>query len=152
VIKARRNIKFVFVGKDLMNGKIQNLIESYNLQDHVNYLGFRENVAEIYQTGSIFVLPSIYGEGCPTSILEANSYKLPVLAYDIDGISELISPGKNGLLAQPGNIKDFQNKLIRLIDEPQLAKEMGNTGFKMVKENFNFDKPVALLNKYFLSL
>ena len=71
-------------------GKLKKLFKKNNLDKVVTYLGFITNIDKYFQSSDIFILPSIEREGCPTSILEAMSYAKPTIAFNIDGIPELI--------------------------------------------------------------
>ena len=98
VVEEIPNAHFLFLGHDNLNGKVQQIIKDHSLSSNVKYIGFQSNVSNYLSESCIFVLPSLYGEGCPTSILEAFSHKLPVIAYHIDGIPELVSHNYDGVL------------------------------------------------------
>ena len=79
-----------------------NIIKKQSIR---NYLGFKNNVNEWILKSSFIALHSLWGEGCPTSILEAFSLGVPALAYDIDGNHELIQNNHNGYLIEKYNKK-----------------------------------------------
>ena len=87
------------------------------------------------------MLPSLWGEGCPTSILEALSYSVPVVANNIDGIPELITDGYDGFLLE---INDFENfkEIIKLLNNYEILSEMGERGRNKIKKNFTIDSCV----------
>lgn len=152
VVKRVPNSQFLFLGYDNLNGEIQKLIIEKNLDSYVQYLGFQENVENFLTESTIFVLPSQYGEGCPTSILEAFSFKLPVIAYRIDGIPELVSHNDDGILIDVGDSDSFAKAIEDLLLNPIKAAEMGAKGYKKVKENFLLDNMINKHNEYFLKL
>ena len=152
VIKKVPESRFLFLGKDNLNGKIQKIIIGKSLESNVQYLGFQENVESFLSRSAIFVLPSKYGEGCPTSILEAFSFKLPVIAYRIDGIPELVSHNDDGILIDVGDSDAFAKAIEDLLLNPVKAAEMGAKGYKKVKEIFLLDNMVNKHNEYFLRL
>ena len=115
-------------------------------------MGFQENLNPILESGTIFVLPSLYGEGCPTSILEAFNFSLPVVAYQIDGIPELVSHGLDGLLFDVGDFNAMSEGIINLLLDPEKTKKMGISGHQKVKNNFLLDDMIAKHNDYFLRL
>jgi glycosyltransferase involved in cell wall biosynthesis len=57
------------------------------------------------------VIPSIWYENNPLSVIESLCLGTPVVGANIGGIPELINPGVNGLLFEPGNVIDLQNKI-----------------------------------------
>ena len=143
---------FVFLGKDNLDGKIQRLIGKMGLSKNAEYYGFQEDIEPFMLSSSVFVLPSQYGEGCPTSILEAFSYSLPVIAYHIDGIPELVMDGIDGLLIDVGDQESFAEAIIKLLLDPNRAISMGSQGMKKVKSTFMIDNMLERHNRYFLGL
>ena len=152
IVKRVPSSQFLFLGHDNLNGEIQKLIVEENLSSNVQYLGFQENVEHFLAKSTIFVLPSKYGEGCPTSILEAFSFKLPVVAYRVDGIPELVSNNVDGVLVDVGDNDSFVNAIEDLLLDPNKAKNMGSKGFQKVKENFLLNDMIKQHNTYFLGL
>ena len=144
--------RFLFLGKDNLNGKIQQLIIDNNLEDSVQYLGFQEKIDDLLEDSAVFVLPSLYGEGCPTSILEAFSFSLPVVAYQIDGIPELVTHGVDGLLFDAGNVNALADGIISLLLDPEKSIKMGTSGRQKVKDYFLLNDMVKKHNDYFLGL
>lgn len=139
VIKKIDNVKFYLLGRDEMDGKVQNTIISKNLSNNVFYLGFKNNVDEWIKNSKFIVLPSLWGEGCPTSILEAFSLGVPAIAYDIDGNHELIIDNFNGYLIKKNNKKNFAKKIVELLsNENQLLFFKSNT-IKQLNKKFNLD-------------
>lgn len=124
-------------GRDDLDGSIQNSIYSLGLGSHVTYHGYLDHVDAIYEISSINLLPSLYGEGCPTSILEASSQFIPTVAYDVDGISELVVHRETGLLASPGDISQLITFLDFLICNPDICKKMGDSAYSRVRDCFS---------------
>jgi glycosyltransferase involved in cell wall biosynthesis len=152
VVRKIPESQFLFLGKDNMNGQIQKLIIDNKLENNVKYLGFQEDIGQFFQNSEVFVLPSLYGEGCPTSILEAFAFSIPVVAYRIDGIPELISDQKDGLLFKPGDYRALAKGIITLLSEPKKSKEMGASGYKKVNKGFLLSDMVKNHNAYFLGI
>ena len=152
ILKKVPDSQFFFLGKDNLNGKIQRLIIDKKLEKNVQYLGFQENIEDILDNAMVFVLPSLHGEGCPTSILEAFSFSLPVVAYRIDGIPELVTDDIDGLLYDVGKVNDLAEGIINLLSDPEKSKKMGEMGLKKVKRNFLLSNMLEKHNNYFLGL
>lgn len=152
IIKKAPESQFIFLGKDNLNGKIQQLIIDKKLEENVQYLGFQENIEDILDNAMVFVLPSLHGEGCPTSILEAFSFSLPVVAYRIDGIPELVTNDIDGLLYDVGKVNDLAEGILSLLSDTEKSKKMGEMGLKKVKRNFLLSDMLEKHNNYFLGL
>ncbi len=152
VIKKITNTKFIFIGRDELNGEFQKAINSNNLDKNVIYLGFQEDISKFLSSSDLFVLPSLYGEGCPTSILEAFSYKLPIIAHNIDGIPELVKNNIEGLLYDVGDNKNMANGIIDLLTNSKKAVQMGEAGFYKLQHKFSLQNMLSQHNNFFLNL
>jgi len=139
VIKKVPNVKFDIVGRDDMNGRLHNEARKRKLDNFINFIGYSDDVPHWYNKADIFAFPSLWGEGCPTSIMEAMSHKLPVIAYKIDGISEVLTSKSEGFIIGLGNESGFARKLILLISNHKIRKEMGLNGFKKAKKEFKLN-------------
>jgi len=155
IIRTHPNteIKLIFIGKDYTNGNILNLIESKGLEDSVLLLGHcdLETVHQILDETNISILPS-EREGLPTSMIEAMSYELPVIATNVGGTSELIKNGKNGFLIEPLDKKDLVKKISTLIEDKNLRAKLGKLGRKTIEEKFSIKKMSFLIEKKYLEL
>lgn len=152
VVQEIPDAQFLFLGHDNLNGQVQQIITDQGLSSNVRYLGFQSDISNYLAESSIFVLPSLFGEGCPTSILEAFSHKLPVIAYRIDGIPELVSHDDDGLLISPGDTESFSIAIKNLLLNPNKANQMGIKGYIKVKKNFSLEVMTRKHNEYFLGL
>ena len=152
VVEEFPDVQFLFLGYDNLNGQIQKLIVKMNLMANVKYLGFQENVGQFLNESSIFVLPSLHGEGCPTSILEAFSFKLPVIANDIDGIPELVSHNVDGILTDKAFSSSIENAIKDLLLNPDRARKLGESGYKKVNEHFLLSNMLQKHNSFFKGL
>jgi glycosyltransferase involved in cell wall biosynthesis len=152
IVKKLPNTKFLFLGNDNLNGQVQKLIKEEGLSSNISYLGFHEDVKVFLQQSSIFVLPSLYGEGCPTSILEAFSHSLPVIAYNIDGIPELVSHNDDGILVDIQGDYKLEDAIISLLLDPDRAKNMGKKGYAKLHKHFLIDDMLKKHNSFFMAL
>jgi len=80
----------------------------------------------------ILVVPSLWYENCPLSILEACAHQVPVIASNLGGMPELIQPGKNGFLFEPGDAAQLASHLLRCADQPDIISTM-KMGIEPVK-------------------
>jgi len=152
VVKTLPDSQFVFIGSDNLNGEIHQHIIAKGLNENVKPLGFQANVGEFLVNSQLFVLPSQYGEGCPTSILEAFSYGLPVIAYRVDGIPELVTHNVDGLLFDVGDKQAMALGIISLLLDSKVAMEMGRLGRDKIEDNFLLEKMVNEHNSFFIKL
>jgi glycosyltransferase involved in cell wall biosynthesis len=76
---------------------------------------------------------------------------LPVVATAVGGNTELVNED-NGICVPPDDVDALAAGLLRLIEDKELRKKMGNTSLKKIKDNFSWDKAMAELESYYRSL
>lgn len=91
------------------------------VSDRLIYKGISNNIYEIYQNYSFYVLTSYY-EGLPMTILEAQMNRLPVIAFDcMTGPGEMVENNVNGYLIDCWDIKEMSSKICFLINNKTIA-------------------------------
>lgn len=112
--------------------KIEKKIQDKNLQEKVSLLGFQkqEKLNELFLQSSIYVMTSIH-ESFGLVLIEAESYGLPLLAFDTaEGPKEIIENEENGYLIHGRDIKEMEVKIENLISNLNLRKQMGENSRK----------------------
>lgn len=135
--------RFVFMGRDDMEGLVQREIVRLGLESRVEYAGFHEDVGPFFRRARLFVLPSLRGEGCPTGILEAFSYGIPVVAYRIDGIPELVDDAENGRLVPLGDEAALAQAIVDLLGNARLSESLGAAGRAKAAACFTLSSCIA---------
>lgn len=112
--------------------QIESKIKEYSLEKNILLTGKIKNIDAEYSHAAIYVLTSEI-EGLPMVLLEAKSYGLPIVSFDImTGPSEIIRDGENGFLVESGNAKALADKLCFLIENPmQRIQFSKNTSLDM---------------------
>jgi glycosyltransferase involved in cell wall biosynthesis len=75
-------------------------------------------------------------------ILEAFAVGKPVVASDIEGIPEIVTNGQNGFLVPPKDSNKLADCIISLLQNPDLAKKMGENGRRLVEMKFDIDQKI----------
>lgn len=88
------------------------------------------------QRSSAVIIQKSLREGFGLAVTEALWKGKPVVASNVGGIPIQIKDGRNGFLVEPHDTEKFAEKIIEILQEPELAKEMGESGKEMVKEKF----------------
>jgi glycosyltransferase involved in cell wall biosynthesis len=102
----------------------------------VLFTGFQAGVAPFIATFDLAVLPSFY-EGMGRVLLEAMAMAKPVVASRVGGIPDLVEHGVNGYLVRPGSAEELQEAILRILNDPSLAVEMGQAGREKIKGEFD---------------
>lgn len=129
----------VVIGSGPDEGRIKALVLKNGIDNSVRFLGHRSEVARHYQASDIFVLPS-YAEGMPNSLLEAMACGLPVIASRIGGVVDAAEDSKSGILFEPGDVSGLANAMIRLLNDEELRKRLGEKARKRIVESFSIDR------------
>ncbi|MBO7497558.1 MAG: glycosyltransferase family 4 protein [Salinivirgaceae bacterium] len=111
---------------------IYEMVKAYGLENQVDFLGWSDEIDKTLQTKSIFVLSS-RREGFPCCLLEAMSQGCACVAFDCKtGPNEIITDGKNGLLATNGDVDDLASKMKLLIENEPLRQQLAVTATESV--------------------
>jgi glycosyltransferase involved in cell wall biosynthesis len=102
----------------------------------VRYLGHASDVRPYLAQCTVFVLPSYYNEGLPSSIVEAMLTGRPVITTDWPGCREPVQEGVNGLLVRPRDPSELARAMEFFLDSPQAVHEMGRIGRRLAVERF----------------
>lgn len=116
----------------------QKLLDDLN-HPNIRYLGFRNDIPTIMKASDVFVLPS-YREGLPRSIIEAMAMSKPIIATNIRGCREEVFPGENGYLVEKANVKELEEAMFSMLENPMLVVEYGKRSREIVEELFDEEK------------
>ncbi|MEW6614142.1 MAG: glycosyltransferase family 4 protein [Thermodesulfobacteriota bacterium] len=151
VIKEYPEARFLIVGEGPLKGKLKVKSKELRVEDKVIFTGFRTDIKEVLSAIDIIVIPSLL-EGFPMITLEAMAMAKPIIATNINGITEQITDGINGILIPPKNPSAIAQAIITLINNREKAKEMGLAARKKVEEEFSIEKMVSEIEKVYFSL
>jgi glycosyltransferase involved in cell wall biosynthesis len=112
--------------------RLQKTLKTGHKEGNVQFAGWvvGEQKNELLRNCDIYILPS-YNEGLPISILEAMANGKPIISTTIGGIPEIVIPGKNGWLFNPGDINALTAILREVIRHRQLLKEYGEYSYQL---------------------
>lgn len=151
ILKRYDHAKFMIIGKhhnDAHENELRNLINELGLQQHVIFTGFQSNVHKFIHASDIIVLAS-KSEGLARVLVEGQKLKRPVVGFDIDGISEVITHDQTGLIAEVDNFEALADQVIRLIKEPQLRERCVTNAYESATKAFDIDRSVtSIVTKY----
>lgn len=134
--QLKNKVKVVIAGSGSQQRKIQRL--SYLLNVPTEFLGKikQTRLAEEYAKSFVVILPSL-SESFGRVLIEANAAGKPVIATDTAGAREIIKDGYNGYIFPQNNISSLADKILKLLNDPDLAQQMGKNGRKLVKNKYS---------------
>ncbi len=119
------------------------VVESWQQDGLVNYLGFRDDVRPVLAEASAFVFPSFYNEGVPRSLLEAASMELPIITTHNKGCRDVVVDKVNGFLCKLEDPFDLASKMEEmLLMDPVARENMGQKGRELVRSKFGMEKVI----------
>lgn len=127
------NFKINIVGDGADRNRLEHLIESNNLKNHMSCIGATTDVDKYYSNSSIFLHTSRY-EGFGVVLVEAMSHGLPVVAFHNNGPDEIISNNVNGFLIDQYDTDAFAKKVLELLDDKLLYDRISNAARRRAKD------------------
>lgn len=118
-------------------------LDSWKKDGQVTLMGYRTDIAYQYASANIVCLPSYYGEGLPKSLVEAAACGRAVVTTDHPGCRDAIKPDETGVLVPVKDSVALANAIHKLIDQPELRKDMGAAGRALAEECFSIENVVA---------
>lgn len=139
-------IRCLLIGDGDTMSELTNWTNSNDLTDHVIFTGHlnRSDCHYLMSKSDVLVLTS-HSEAFPIVVLEAQAFSIPVVAFDVGGVSDIIKNGVTGYLIEEGDGKAFQKSLVEILTNNLLAKRMGENARKSVLANFTIEKRVERL-------
>jgi glycosyltransferase involved in cell wall biosynthesis len=130
------NIKFIILGEGSLH--LEGLTQEKEIQgeDMMFFLGFREDSPHIFHSLNAFVLASDHQE-FSSMIMDAMACRLPVVATREGSIPSAVDHKKTGLLVPPHRPKSLAKAVIKILEDRELASQLGQKGFEHVYQKFS---------------
>lgn len=137
-------IELILVGDGEQRSELEKYASTLPHQENITFLGFRDDRLELLQSFELFVMTSTL-EGVPRCLMEACAMGIPVAAYNIPGIDQLITHSETGLLAKPGDKGTLLNYWEELLFDPVTAEKLASNARKSVRRNYSAQR---MANEY----
>lgn len=143
VLKERPDVFFVIGGDGPLRPWYEEKAKSLGIDKNVIFVGKipPEDLPCYYAASDLFVIPSLV-EAFGLVIVEAMGCEKPVVGTKVGGIPDIIKDGLNGYLARPRDSKSLAEKILFLLENPNIAKRMGKEGRRLAQENFDIEKRI----------
>ena len=134
----------LLVGDGPLRANLQQQVRGSNSSDRIHFLGQRSDVPAILKRSSLLLLPSRY-EGMPNVVLEAMAAGLPVVARNVEGVTELLGTPPSPQIAPFGDINGFYDTVCQLALSPALMATLGRENQQRARVHFSLQ---ATLDAY----
>lgn len=145
----REGIRLDIVGGGYQEAELKRMAREKGLEGTVIFHGrvSEEELNRLYACCDLFVLPSIVDaqgdtEGLGVVLLEALSYKKPIIGTNVGGIPDIIRHEETGLLVEPKNSGALAKAMEKMLSDPAWARELAERGYACVKERFAWPRLV----------
>jgi len=155
---AYPDLVWVVAGDGQDRPYVEGLVRSLGLEDRVRMIGRRpaEEIDLLYRVADLFVMPSrregIDVEGFGIAFVEAALRRLPVVAGRHGGVPEAVGDGVSGILVDPGDGLDVARGIRALLDDPALARRLGDSGRERAVREFGRKRQAGLLAAMFAGI
>jgi glycosyltransferase involved in cell wall biosynthesis len=129
-------VRFVVVGNGPLRSDLEARVCKLGMTRQFFFMGERKDVAQIYRSFDIYVLPSLQ-EGMPMALLEAMAAGLPVVATKVGGVPDLVRDPSLATLVEPGDPSALAAGIRDLLTDPSRRERMGLNARRRVEEDFS---------------
>jgi glycosyltransferase involved in cell wall biosynthesis len=134
--------------------EILSLVQRHGIKEHIEWMGFTDDVASELSRMDLFVLPSLYGEGLPMVVLEAMANKVPVISTRVEGVPEALPDSDYGMLVEAGQSSQLAECIAALAKDDKKRESFAESSFQRQKDYFSAEsmaQGVAMVYEKILS-
>jgi glycosyltransferase involved in cell wall biosynthesis len=143
IFEKNQEVKILIGGDGNLYSEIESFVNENSFNVRVIMTGWipRNDMSRILNELKLLVLPS-HSEALPNILLEAMSCGTPVLATPVGAIPDIIKDGETGFLLESSDPHHLANKIVELLDKPELLEKISKNAYAWVRENFSEEKTV----------
>jgi len=142
ILDRRPEVQFVMVGDGPLRAEVERLRSQLGLEARVHMLGERHDVPVLMHDFDVFAFPTKW-EGLPLVACEAMACRKPVVGTNVIGLNEVVVHGETGYLVPLGDHEALAERILELLENPDLARRMGEAGRQRVLEHFTIERQIA---------
>ncbi len=131
-------LRLLFVGEGFDRERLEDMVADAGLEKCIIFTGYRTDVANVMAALDVHLFASAR-EGLPQVLVQSAAVGLPVLAFEAEGVRELVHDGVNGYVFTYGDVDAMSATLEYFINQPELAHVMGEEGPEMVNDNWQIE-------------
>ena len=146
-----RSLKLLIIGEGEERENLKNYVKEANLEEKVIFTGYREDVEELMAVMDLFVLTSLR-EGLPRVLVQAAAVGMPSIAFNVDGVPEIIKDDYNGFLVKVKDVKRLENRIVEYMNNKELVLLHGRNGRKFIENKCSIKVMVDKIDKIYQDL
>jgi len=145
------HVKLLIIGEGNKRENLESYVRELKLENKVIFTGYREDVEELMAIMDIFVLTSLR-EGLPRVLVQAAAVGIPSVAFNVDGVPEIIRDNFNGFLVRVRDVGQLVNRIEKYIDKKELVLLHGQKGREFIKNKWSTEGMVDRVDKIYQKL
>ena len=149
--KKHPNTRLILLGDGDSRVELEAHAKTLTCYSHIEFLGFRDDRLSLLKSFDLFVMTSTL-EGIPRCLMEATAASIPVAAYNIPGIDQLIEHEKTGLLAPLGEKTTLQGYWEKLLFDQEFADQMSANAKDFVYKHYSANRMAKEYTELFKEL
>lgn len=155
-LRQGRAARMTIAGSGERESELHRFVAEAGLERHVTFTGVlaQDEVAALLRSADVLMAPSVVArdhdrEGSPITIREASASEVPVLSTVHAGIPQLVEDGTTGFLVPERNVPALVDRLLTLLDDADLRRQMGRAGRAKMEREFDLFEQVAELERHY---
>jgi glycosyltransferase involved in cell wall biosynthesis len=150
------NVYLLFVGapvfdSDAYQRELVNLTASLGINDRVKFAGYRHDLPFVLAAMDVFAFTSVEKDTSPLTLLSAMSSGLPIVAFDIEGVREVLPPGEQ-LLVPVGQVDWLTRSIHKLLTNAPLRRQLADSARRLAVSEFGIESYVSRMQNAFLKV
>jgi glycosyltransferase involved in cell wall biosynthesis len=150
VLASEPQAQLWIIGDGNEKDNLLRLTSELGIENSVKFLGFVTDVESLLVQCSMLLLTSRW-EGFGLVLLEAMKLKIPCLAFDHTAANEIIIENVSGFLIPEMSIELLAKKIVSLLKNPELSRQMGENGNILLNQKFTLKQSIDQFEKIILS-
>jgi glycosyltransferase involved in cell wall biosynthesis len=142
VVSEVAPVHFLMVGDGPERDRLETMAAEMGIGDCITFTGFMEDVLPLLSRVNVVVIPSVK-EGFPMISLEAMAMAKPIVATQIEGITEQLQHRRSALLVPPKSSNALAKAIVALLREKSLAAALGREARKVVQQRFTLQNTIT---------
>ncbi len=148
VVKIYPRTELWIAGDGPERKKLETESRKSNMSNNIKFLGWKENLEDFYRQADAFLLTSNY-EGWGLVVIEAASFRLPIIMTDVGCAGEVIKNGESGIVIEVGDKEALITAMMKLIQDRNLSEKIGEGAKRAVLSLPNLEQSLDLYKKSF---
>jgi glycosyltransferase involved in cell wall biosynthesis len=159
LLPATLDARLVVIGDGPERAALEAQARELGVTDRVAFRGWVSpaELDQAYADASVFALPAVVDargdtEGLGMVLLEAMTYKIPVVATPLGGITDIVTDERTGLLVAPNSARALADGIARLATDPALASRLADAGQIYARDHFSWESVLAAWRALYASV